>query len=149
MEYDDWLKSKKVTDPCTGLTEIPELNPMLFDFQKDIVTWALKRGRACIFADCGMGKTPMQLEWCTRSENEIHKHSILGVKSNMLGKFGKLHPRIKKVNQYDIVSGILLNTFYGASEASRSVNGSQPNISACCRGRKLSAYGFSWRFADV
>ncbi|NCD04376.1 MAG: helicase, partial [Clostridia bacterium] len=36
---------------------------MLFDFQADIVRWALRRGRACIFADCGMGKTPMQLEW--------------------------------------------------------------------------------------
>lgn len=40
-----------------------QLNPMLFDFQKDIVRWALKKGRAAIFADCGMGKTAMQLEW--------------------------------------------------------------------------------------
>jgi superfamily II DNA or RNA helicase len=71
MEYEEWLVSKKVTDPCTGLTEIPELNPMLFDFQKDIVTWALKRGRACIFADCGMGKTPMQLEWAKHVPGDV------------------------------------------------------------------------------
>jgi hypothetical protein len=63
MDYQEFLQSKKIEDRPTGLSVIPELNPMLFQFQHDIVTWALKRGRACIFADCGMGKTPMQLEW--------------------------------------------------------------------------------------
>ena len=48
-----------------------ELNPMLFDLQKDVVRWALKKGRACIFADCGLGKTPMQLSWAY----QIHKHT--------------------------------------------------------------------------
>lgn len=46
----------------TGI-EPGELSPMLFPFQSDIVKWALRRGRAAIFADCGMGKTAMQLEW--------------------------------------------------------------------------------------
>jgi hypothetical protein len=50
--------------------EKENLNPMLFDFQKDIVRWALKKGRAAVFADCGLGKTPMQLEWA----NQIYKH---------------------------------------------------------------------------
>ena len=35
----------------------------LFDFQRDLVEWATWRGRAAIFADCGLGKTPMQLVW--------------------------------------------------------------------------------------
>lgn len=35
----------------------------LFDFQRSLVEWALRKGRAAIFADCGMGKTPMQLVW--------------------------------------------------------------------------------------
>lgn len=61
--YAELLKRKAVTDRPTGLSETPNLNPMLFDFQKDIVRWALRRGRAAIFADCGLGKTPMQLEW--------------------------------------------------------------------------------------
>jgi len=42
----------------------------LFDFQKFIIDWALKKGRAAIFADCGLGKTPMQLVW---AENIIRK----------------------------------------------------------------------------
>jgi len=37
--------------------------PELFDFQAAIVDWAYERQRAAIFADCGLGKTPMQLAW--------------------------------------------------------------------------------------
>ena len=43
--------------------EADDLNPKLYCFQRDIVRWALAKGRAAIFADCGLGKTPMQLEW--------------------------------------------------------------------------------------
>jgi len=42
----------------------------LFDFQKALVEWAIRKGRAAIFADCGLGKTPMQLVW---AENVIRK----------------------------------------------------------------------------
>jgi superfamily II DNA or RNA helicase len=63
FDYADFLARKAITDPPTGLSAVPALNPALFDFQRDIVAWALRRGRAAIFADCGMGKTPMQLEW--------------------------------------------------------------------------------------
>ena len=35
----------------------------LFDFQKSLVEWAVRKGRAAIFADCGLGKTAMQLTW--------------------------------------------------------------------------------------
>jgi len=62
-EYETFLESKRMADVPCGLDEVPCLNPMLFEFQKRIVDWALRRGRAAIFADCGLGKTPMQLEW--------------------------------------------------------------------------------------
>jgi SNF2 family DNA or RNA helicase len=42
----------------------------LFDFQSDLVEWAVMKGRAAIFADCGLGKTPMQLVW---AENVVRK----------------------------------------------------------------------------
>jgi superfamily II DNA or RNA helicase len=42
----------------------PSLLPIwLYDFQRELVDWALQKGRAAIFADCGLGKTPMQLVW--------------------------------------------------------------------------------------
>lgn len=42
----------------------------LFDFQRALVEWALRKGRSAIFADCGLGKTPMQLVW---AENVVRK----------------------------------------------------------------------------
>ena len=42
----------------------------LFDFQKYLVEWSLRKGRSAIFADCGLGKTPMQLVW---AENVVRK----------------------------------------------------------------------------
>lgn len=63
-DYESFLKKKHFDDKPSGLLDVPSLNPMLFDFQKSIVAWALRRGRAGIWADCGLGKTPMQLEWC-------------------------------------------------------------------------------------
>jgi DNA modification methylase len=63
VNYQNFLHKKSVVDRPTGLSSLPPLNDMLFDFQQDIVSWALKRGRAALFADCGMGKTAMQLEW--------------------------------------------------------------------------------------
>ena len=61
--YTDFIASKTTTAQATGLATVPELNAALFPYQADIVGWALRRGRAAIFADCGMGKTLMQLEW--------------------------------------------------------------------------------------
>lgn len=62
--YNSFIASKAITVEAKGFkVDISELNPMLFDFQKDIVRWALAKGKAAIFADCGDGKTAMQLEW--------------------------------------------------------------------------------------
>lgn len=62
--YLDFLNNKKFVLESTGFDVTrEELNPMLFNFQKDIVRWALAKGRSAIFAACGLGKTFMQLEW--------------------------------------------------------------------------------------
>lgn len=69
-EYEIFIKNKIQVFENVGFDiDKEDLNPMLFEFQKDIVKWALKKGRAAIFADCGLGKTPMQLEWA----NQIYK----------------------------------------------------------------------------
>jgi superfamily II DNA or RNA helicase len=62
MNYSEFLSTKATRTISIGF-EPDKLNPMLFPFQHDIVSWALRKGRAAIFADCGLGKTPMQLEW--------------------------------------------------------------------------------------
>lgn len=63
--YADFLAAKRLADPPTGF-EPGSLSGSLFDWQREVVGWALRRGRAAIFADCGLGKTPMQLEWAHR-----------------------------------------------------------------------------------
>lgn len=91
MEYAQFLENKSVVDVPTGLDTLPELNPMLFDFQRDIVGWALKRGRASIFADCGLGKTPMQLEWASHVPGNVLVLAPLAVSLQTVGegkKFG-------------------------------------------------------------
>ena len=62
MEYKDFLKTKKKGFVSSGF-EATKLNENLFDFQRHIVTIALRKGRFAIFADCGLGKTLMQLSW--------------------------------------------------------------------------------------
>jgi superfamily II DNA or RNA helicase len=63
VAYDEFVDRKLVRVAPTGLDAMPALSDHLFPFQKDLVTWALRRGRAAIFADTGLGKTRMQLEW--------------------------------------------------------------------------------------
>ena len=61
--YEDFLASKRVVVPDVGLKRIPQLNAALFPFQREAVRWALRRGRAALFEDCGLGKSLQSLEW--------------------------------------------------------------------------------------
>ena len=62
--YERFLELKQIKlDECGIDVPRDALNPKLFDWQGDIVRWALRKGRAALFCDCGLGKTPMQLEW--------------------------------------------------------------------------------------
>jgi len=64
MDYADFLNEKRLAIEPSGFDiNVDDLNPMLFDWQKAIVKWAVMRGKSAMFADCGLGKTPMQLEW--------------------------------------------------------------------------------------
>jgi hypothetical protein len=69
-EYLEFLKQKQKTHVLSGF-DVEELNPNLFDFQRFIVKRALKAGKYAIFADCGLGKTLMQLEWA----NQVTRHT--------------------------------------------------------------------------
>lgn len=70
MDYKEFLNNKKfVLESCGFNIDKSDLSEKLYDFQQDIVRWALAKGRSAIFADCGLGKTLMQLEW----SYQIHK----------------------------------------------------------------------------
>lgn len=61
-EYDNFLKSKVTAIQTSGFEPLPFVAP-LFDWQKHVVAWAVRLGRAALFEDCGLGKTAQQLEW--------------------------------------------------------------------------------------
>jgi len=60
--YDSFIESKRKIAQPSGFEPLPFKLP-LFDWQKSIVSWALKSGKAALFEDCGLGKTIQQLEW--------------------------------------------------------------------------------------
>lgn len=64
MNYQDFLQNKTtLLQPVGRKISHDEINPVLFPFQRDIVAWAVHKGRCAIFADTGLGKTVMQTEW--------------------------------------------------------------------------------------
>ena len=70
LDYEAFVKNKRRSEVATG-HKPGELNEHLFDFQHAIVSWAVRRGRAAIFADTGLGKTLMQLSWA----DEVASHT--------------------------------------------------------------------------
>ena len=64
MEYSEFIANKKLRTKATG-REIAasDIHQMLFPFQRDVVAWACRKGRAAIFLDTGLGKTFVQIEW--------------------------------------------------------------------------------------
>lgn len=62
-DYREFLSRKRTTATPAGFARAAALHERLFAFQRDIVAWALQQGKAAIFADTGLGKTAMQLEW--------------------------------------------------------------------------------------
>lgn len=67
--YADFLAKKSQVGTMGGFDPL-WMPGFLFPFQRALVVWAIRKGRAAIFADCGLGKTPMQLVW---AENVVRK----------------------------------------------------------------------------
>lgn len=117
MEYSEFLKNKRFVLESSGFDiDKNELNKMLYDFQKDIVRWALKKGKACIFADCGLGKTPIQLSWAY----QVSKHTggkvlilaPLAVADQTLREAEKFGYEAKVVeSQEDCITGINITNY--------------------------------------
>lgn len=68
--YDSFIAQKSIIGQAHGF-QAHGLAPHLFHFQRAIVEWACKQGRAAIFADTGLGKTAMQIEWA----RQVAQHS--------------------------------------------------------------------------
>lgn len=76
-DYAEFLSDKVHLGGEHGFDPVWEPD-FLFDFQRAMVAWAVRKGRAAIFADCGLGKTPMQLVWAENVVRKTNRPVIIG-----------------------------------------------------------------------
>ncbi len=74
--YRQFLERKSQSGEMSGFAPCWMPN-FLFDFQRALVDWAIQKGRAAIFADCGLGKTPMQLVWAQNMVEKTNRHVLI------------------------------------------------------------------------
>ncbi len=118
MKYTDFISLKSASTIHTDSIQVTtaQLNPKLYDFQKDIVRWALAKGRAAIFADCGLGKTAMQLEWsikiCENFGGSVLILAPLAVASQTVAEGVKFGIRVNLCETgADVVPGINITNY--------------------------------------
>lgn len=87
---------------------------------------------------------PANLEWCTQSHNAKHALFILGNTPNNTGNTGGKSKLSKPCIQ--VLNGITINTFHGASDASRITNINKSSIIQVCNGNRTMAGGYKWRY---
>lgn len=124
-DYEKFLKSKQRTHKHSGF-EVDALNKHLFPFQEFIVKRALKAGRYAIFADCGLGKTLMQLEWANRVVMHTNKPVLilapLAVSGQTIKEGEKFGIEVSKYNG-DCEPGIYITNYEQLDNVDCSVFG--------------------------
>lgn len=74
--YEEFLRTKQIITHPTGFEPYP-ISGMHFDWQKDIECWGIRKGKAAFFEDCGLGKTPQQLEWSGQVSQYTHMPTLI------------------------------------------------------------------------
>lgn len=110
--YADFIRTKTRLTPGDGQPCSPDdINPSLFEFQKAITAWAVRRGRAGLFTTTGTGKTRMQLEWARLSgerslilaplavcQQTIREAAAIGIDAQYIRSGGRLAPGVYVTN---------------------------------------------------
>lgn len=104
MEYKEFLDLKSHIKTENGFKPV-SIPDFLYDFQKHLVDWSLRQGRSAIFADCGLGKTPIQLVWADNIVRKENKPVLI------LTPLAVSHQTVKEGKKFGI-------------ECNRSINGS-------------------------
>ena len=74
--YQEFIERKSQINTKDGFDPV-FLPDFLYDFQSHLLQWATLKGRAAIFADCGLGKTPMQLAWAENVVRHTNKRVLI------------------------------------------------------------------------
>ncbi len=94
-DYSSFLHGKMQLGTFDGFDPF-FLPDFLFPFQRELVSWAIRKGKAAIFADCGLGKTPMQLVWAENVVRKTNKPVLI------LTPLAVSHQTIAEARKFDI-----------------------------------------------
>ncbi|KKM16425.1 hypothetical protein LCGC14_1685990 [marine sediment metagenome] len=116
MDYQDFLKSKTLKYDAMGFeVSVDDLNPMLFDWQKVLVRWALQKGRGALFEDCGLGKTIQQLDWAQKIVERENKPVLiltpLAVSHQTVKEGEKFGIECKRSSEGQVNSNIVITNY--------------------------------------
>lgn len=118
VDYATFLASKARTTPDAGVIIDPaDLHPSLFGFQRDLVAWAAKKGRAAIWADTGLGKTRMQIEWARMMGHKTLIVAPLAVTAQTIEEASALGIDVSYARSTAEVTGPLTITNYERTDA--------------------------------
>ncbi len=118
MDYDTFLTTKQFYTHTSGI-EVPldAIHPLLFPFQRDLTRWSLRKGRSAVFADTGLGKTFIQLEWARLIAHRCLIVAPLSVARQTVREGRKLGLEIHYTRSgKDIVDGINITNYEMAEQ---------------------------------
>lgn len=147
VSYDEYIAKKSAITVHRGLESHGPLSPHLFPHQRDLVSWALRRGRAAIFADTGLGKTLCELEWARHivenagpvlvltplavAEQTVREGARFGIDCAYARSQDAAHPAITIAN-YDMLEHFDASRFAGVvldeSSILKSYDGATRNL---------------------
>lgn len=116
-DYKGFLERKLIIHKPSWLeVSLEDLNPMLFDWQKVIVRWALFKGKAALFEDTGLGKTIQQLSWadavCKHTSGDVLVFAPLAVSYQTVREGAKYDIKVTRVaDQSEVVPGINITNY--------------------------------------
>ncbi len=110
MSYAAFLAAKEPRVSVTG-TEPVNVHSSLYPFQADIVRWACRRGRAAVFADCGMGKTRIQLEWSRQIGGRVLIVAPLAVAAQTIAEAAVMGMDVRRIREPDGLPGVAITNY--------------------------------------
>lgn len=117
MQYEEFINQKRIIADASGFDISQDaLNPMLYDYQKDIALWSLRKGKSALFLDCGLGKSFIEAEFA----HAVYHHTDvpvlvvapLGVSAQLKSEFAKLGREAAIIKEpYQITGGINITNY--------------------------------------
>lgn len=105
ITYDEFVKSKRAVAGSIGIeVSLNDIHPTLFPFQRDVVKWACHKGRCAVFADTGLGKTLMQVEWARLMGQNTLIIAPLSVARQTVRESAKIGVEVRYVRNQDQVT---------------------------------------------